>query len=72
MTGRCYLVHALATEDVSARRANDRLDAYVADGGRGLAVWHGHSVPRHGGAVVFDVRSNAEPALLRWQRRGEP
>lgn len=61
---RCYLVHALAPEGTNARTANDFLNEYVADGRRGLAVWHDHFVGEHGGAVVLDVRTDAERAVL--------
>jgi hypothetical protein len=61
---RCYLVYALAPAGTSAREANDRLNEYVADSRRGLAVWHDHFVGIHGGAVVLDVRSEEEEALL--------
>jgi hypothetical protein len=64
MSARCVLVHALAPEGTTARRANDRLNEYVADRRRGLAVWHDHFVGVHGGAVVLDVRSDEERALL--------
>jgi hypothetical protein len=65
MAGRCYLVHALAPEGMSASDANDRLNEYVSDERRGLAVWHDHFVGEHGGAVVLDIRSDEEEALLR-------
>jgi hypothetical protein len=61
---RCYLVYALAPEGTSARDANDRLNEYVADGRRGLSVWHDHFVGVHGGAVMLDVRSQSERDLL--------
>ena len=64
MPNRCYLVYALAPEETSAREANDRLNEYVADARRGLSVWHDHFVGTHGGAVVLDVRSEEEQALL--------
>jgi hypothetical protein len=64
VAGRCVLVYALAPEGTSARDANDRLNEYVADRRRGLAVWHDHFVGTHGGAVVLDVRSDEEQALL--------
>lgn len=64
MAGRCILVYALAPEGTSAREANDQLNEYVADRRRGLAVWHDHFIGAHGGAVVFDVRSDEEEALL--------
>jgi hypothetical protein len=64
MSARCVLVHALAPEGTTARQANDRLNEYVADERRGLAVWHDHFVGVHGGAVVLDVRSDEERDLL--------
>ena len=64
MSRRCVLVYALAPERMSAREANDRLNEYVADSRRGLSVWHDHFVGEHGGAVVLDVRSDQERALL--------
>jgi len=47
-----------------ARETNDRLNEYVADSRRGLSVWHDHFIGAHGGAVVLDVRSEEEGALL--------
>ncbi len=64
MSGRCVLDYALAPEGTSAREANDRLNEYVAERRRGLAVWHDHFVGVHGGAVVVDVPSDEEEALL--------
>jgi hypothetical protein len=64
MNGRCFLVNALAPESTTAREANDRLNEYVADRRRGLSVWHDHFVGEHGGAVVLDIRSQEEQALL--------
>jgi hypothetical protein len=63
-TRRCFLVYALAPAGTTAREANDRLNAYVADSRRGLSVWHDHFIGAHGGAVVLDVRSEQESALL--------
>lgn len=64
MSSRCHLVYALAPPSVTAREANDLLNEYVADPGRGLAVWHDHFVGEHGGAVVLDVRDEDEEARL--------
>jgi hypothetical protein len=64
MSSRCHLVYALAPPGTSARVANDLLNEYVADRSRGLAVWHDHFVGEHGGAVVLDVRDNAEEERL--------
>lgn len=64
MKGRCFLVYALAPEGTTAREANDRLNEYLADPRRGVAVWHDHFVGAHGGAVVLDVNSEEEHARL--------
>jgi hypothetical protein len=64
MSERCHLVYALAPEGTSARDANERLNDYVAERDRGLAVWHDHFIGEHGGAVVLDVRSEQELARL--------
>ena len=49
---------------MTAREANDRLNEYVADATRGIAVWHDHFVGSHGGSAVLDVRSEEEHARL--------
>src|SRR5690348_12698249 len=64
MSSRCFLVYALAPPRTSARQANERLNEYVADPRRGLSVWHDHFVGAHGGAVVLDVLTDEEQALL--------
>jgi hypothetical protein len=64
MSSRCVLVYALAPEGMTAREANELLNEYVADTRRGLSVWHDHFIGAHGGAVVLDVRSEDEQALL--------
>ena len=64
VSGRCYLVYALAPEGTNARDANDLLNEYVADRSRGLAVWHDHFVGEHGGAIVLEIRDNEEESRL--------
>jgi hypothetical protein len=64
VSDRCVLVYALAPEETTAREPNDRLNEYVAERRRGLAVWHDHFVGLHGGAVVLDVHSDDEETLL--------
>jgi hypothetical protein len=64
VSGRCVLVHALAPAGTTARQANECLNEYVAQRRRGLAVWHDHFVGVHGGAVVLDVQSDEQRALL--------
>jgi len=79
MSSRCRLVYALAPLGTSARAANDLLNEYVADRSRGLAVGHDHFVGEHGGAVVLDVRDEAEEQrlddpgpLLGWELHRHP
>jgi|SRR6266487_3212525 len=78
-SGRCHLLYALAPPGTSARDANDLLNEYVADESRGVAVWHDHFIGDHGGAVVLDVRDEAEEARLAepgpldgWRMRVHP
>ena len=64
MKERCYLVYALAPAEISARDANELLNDYIGDPGRGLAVYHDHFVGRHGGIAVFEIRTEQEQAKL--------
>jgi len=61
---RCHLVYALAPEGVSARQANEQLNEYINEPGRGLIVSHDHFIGRHGGFAVFEVRTEDEEAKL--------
>jgi hypothetical protein len=62
---RCFLVYALAPEGMSAREANDLLNDYIGEPGRGLIVSHDHFTGRpHGGFAVWEVQTEAEEARL--------
>jgi hypothetical protein len=62
---RCFLVYALAPEGMSAREANDLLNEYIGESGRGLIVSHDHFTGRpHGGFAVFEVATEEEEAKL--------
>jgi hypothetical protein len=64
-SARCYLVYATVPEGVSARAANDALNEYVADGRRGIPVFHDHFTGKpHGGVAVFYPRTADEVALM--------
>jgi hypothetical protein len=64
-SARCYLVYATAPDGVSARAANDALNEYVADGRRGIPVFHDHFTGKpHGGVAVFYPRTAEEAAHL--------
>jgi hypothetical protein len=63
--GRCWLVYAIAPEGVSARAANDALNEYISDAGRGIPVVHDHFTGKpHGGFAVLFPRDDAEVARL--------
>jgi hypothetical protein len=62
---RCFLVYALAPEGMSAREANELLNEYIGESGRGLIVSHDHFTGRpHGGFAVFEVGTEEEEAKL--------
>lgn len=62
---RCYLVYAVAPEGTSARNANDALNAYIGESGRGLPVFHDHFTGTpHGGIAILEVRAADEEVLL--------
>lgn len=62
---RCFLVHAVAPVDLSASEANDLLNRYIGEPGRGLIVTHDHFIGApHGGFAVFEVSSEEEQAKL--------
>jgi hypothetical protein len=58
-------VYAIAPKGTSARDANDAVNAYIDESGRGLPVFHDHFTGRpHGGIAVLEVRGADEEALL--------
>jgi hypothetical protein len=62
---RCYLVYALAPDGMSARDANELLNQYIGESGRGQIVSHDHFIGQpHGGFAVFEVRDEDEQAKL--------
>ena len=77
---RCFLVYALAPEDLSARDANDLLNQYIGESGRGQIVSHDHFIGKpHGGFAVFEVQSDEQQARLAdpgplegWQLTSRP
>lgn len=71
---RCFLVHAIAPSELSARDANDGLNKYLSDPSRGLAIWHDHFIGAPGGTAIFFAENDAqrhaltEPGTLEgWQ-----
>jgi hypothetical protein len=62
---RCFFVYALAPEAMTAGEANDLLNRYIAEDGRGLIVTHDHFTGKpHGGFAVFEVATEAQEQKL--------
>ena len=62
---RCFLVYALAPDGMSARDANELLNEYIGQNGRGQIVSHDHFIGQpHRGFAVFEVRDEDEEANL--------
>ncbi len=61
---RCYMVHAFAPTGVSARAANDAINALVGDPTHPLALWHDHFIDKRGGAVLLYVTTPLEQRAL--------
>ena len=62
---RCSIVYAVAPEGTSAREANDAVNAYISEAGRGLPVFHDHFTGKpHGGIAVLEIRDADEEARL--------
>ncbi|AFZ66450.1 hypothetical protein [Deinococcus peraridilitoris] len=61
---RCYMVHAFAPVGVSARDANNAINALSGDTALPLALWHDHFIGKPGGAVVFYVETPEQQQAL--------
>lgn len=76
---RCFLLYALAPDDVPAAEANRILNAFIADPRLPLAIFHDHFIGQAGGIVIFYVETIDErdallsPTHLRgWQVEVQP
>ena len=61
---RCYLVYALAPDELRPREANAAFNDWIADHGRGLVLCHDHFLGVRGGFAVFYIASEDEFARL--------
>ncbi|MCG8349482.1 MAG: hypothetical protein MI924_17080 [Chloroflexales bacterium] len=61
---RCYLVYALAPEQVTAAQANAAFNALVADQTLPLVLFHDHFLGQPGGMAIFYVATPAERDTL--------
>ena len=62
---RCFLVYALAPENLSAAEANHVFNDFIGDRNLPLVIYHDHFIGRPGGVAIFYVdRPEAQNALL--------
>lgn len=61
---RCFLLYALAPQDLPAAEANRILNLLIGDPALPLAVFHDHFIGRPGGIVIFYVATAAERDAL--------
>lgn len=64
MKPRCFLVYALAPEGLAAAEANRQFNAFVADEGLPLVLFHDHFIGRPGGVAVFFAETAEERETL--------
>jgi hypothetical protein len=76
---RCFLVYALAPDDIAASEANQHFNAFISRPGLPLALYHDHFIGEPGGLAIFFVETTAErDALLNenflegWQVEYQP
>ena len=62
---RCYLLHALAPQEVSPGEANQILNRICADHGLPLAVYHDHFIGQAGGIIMFYAETSGEREALQ-------
>jgi hypothetical protein len=62
---RCFLVYALAPDSLSAAKANELFNTYVAEPKRGLALFHDHFIGQRGGIAIFFLETDAEREALK-------
>jgi hypothetical protein len=60
----CYLVYAIAPVGMTRADADNLFNEYVAQEERGVVVQHDHFIDRAGAFAVFDIKSDAEKAML--------
>jgi len=64
---RCFLLYAIAPSELAAAEANRILNAFIADPGLPLAIFHDHFIGQPGGLVIFYVETTQERDALLMQ-----
>ena len=62
---RCFLLYALAPQEMPPGAANQILNRMCADQRLPLTVYHDHFIGRAGGIVIFYAESSAEREALQ-------
>lgn len=61
---RCFLVYALAPENLPASEANRIFNEFIAEPGLPLALYHDHFIGQPGGVAIFFVENSQERDAL--------
>jgi hypothetical protein len=61
---RCFLIYALAPEELSASQANQLFNGFIADKALPLALFHDHFIGQVGGVALFYISTEAERDAL--------
>jgi hypothetical protein len=61
---RCFMVYAMAPDDLSPSEANRVFNAYVADRRLPLVIFHDHFIGKPGGVAIFYVENAEERQAL--------
>ncbi|MGZ9166559.1 MAG: hypothetical protein ACXW4U_15420 [Anaerolineales bacterium] len=64
----CFLLYALAPENVPAAEANRILNEFIGDPALPLAFFHDHFIGQAGGIVIFFVETTEERDALLAQK----
>ena len=61
---RCFLVYALAPDDILPSDANRLFNEFVSDRSLPLVIFHDHFIGKRGGVAVFFAESEEERGAL--------
>lgn len=57
---RCFLLYAIAPDEMPASAANRILNAFIGDPALPLAIFHDHFIGQPGGLVIFYVETTQQ------------
>lgn len=62
---RCYLLYAIAPEDMSASKANQLINHICGDSSLPLTIYHDHFIGNPGGLIMFYAETQEEREALQ-------